>query len=107
MLRIARNDGVVEEVEAGRDVAKDTSRTLDDLKRLSGWNDVSWSDLVEKPQDWEALTHVSIGGRLDGASPMTITGLTWGTNSAQMAAITLRPPARVALHASALLSSGT
>ena len=67
---------------------------------VTDWNNLSWGHLVETAEQLEALTHVSLQGRLTGNSAG---GLQWGRNAAHMAAIALQRPARIAIKANLIL----
>jgi hypothetical protein len=64
------------------------------------WRDLAWDDVVTDDLDRE---HVRLDGPLAAIRPATHAGLAWGRDAAQLAAITLRRPTRVAFHASVLL----
>ena len=75
------------------------------------WSKVSWANLVDDQPALDKLVFAPANWR-DGGTytlppsppPPTTPTLTWGlSDSAQMAAITVRNPVRVAIHASALL----
>jgi hypothetical protein len=66
----------------------------------TSWAELTWGHLVEKAEELPALSHVSAFGRL---STRQYGGLVWGRNAAHMAAITLQPPVRVAIAATAIL----
>src|SRR5262249_28272737 len=73
-----------------------------------------WGMLVSSSVEYQALTHAPAGGRLAGqrlplfaAAPPpgpAPPSASWGTESAQTAAIAWQRPVRVALHASRMLS---
>jgi hypothetical protein len=67
---------------------------------LATWHDVSWSDLA----DADLVGNYLRVDRPISVRPRDAGGLTWGRDAAQMAAITLRRPTRVAIHASRLLA---
>ncbi|HWO17657.1 MAG TPA: hypothetical protein VNO30_02735 [Kofleriaceae bacterium] len=85
-----------------------------DDKPLEGsWANLDWSDVVRNPDELAAVRHVSVAGPL-AESPSTpartmkvLAGhdaeATWGTDAAQMAAITYQRPMRIAIHASTML----
>ncbi len=79
------------------------------------WSQVSWANLVDDQATLDKLVSAPATWRdktsytLPLVPPPTTPTLTWGTDlsdSAQMAAITLRLPIRVTIHASALLPAG-
>jgi hypothetical protein len=76
------------------------------------WEQASWSSLVAQDGDLQSLRYASMTWPRAGpfTAPLTASAgappLTWGANAAQMASILLRNPARVAIHASAILSGG-
>jgi hypothetical protein len=72
---------------------------LDPLQ-LGSWSQLSWGHVAADQASFESLGHLPLGGPLEG---ITLDGIAWERNAAHMAAITLQPPARVAIHARALL----
>lgn len=89
---------------------------LDEAKPAVGglpgyWRDLAWSHLADKKKDFDALTHVRIGGRLKTlarlydipARSANSFRETWGANAAAMARITLQRPLRVLIHADSML----
>jgi hypothetical protein len=67
---------------------------------LDTWANLSWGYIVSNQDAFEAMSHLSSNGPLAGK---TLGDIGWGFNSAHMAAITLQPPARIAIHAAALI----
>jgi hypothetical protein len=68
---------------------------------LKTWADLSWGHLAPDQAGFEAMTHLALAGVL---AKKTLGGVAWGLNAAHMAAITLQPPARIAIHAAALIT---
>jgi hypothetical protein len=66
------------------------------------WRDVAWSSVT--PADM-AGAYLKVDGPLAALQPTSAAGLHFGVDAAQMAAITLRHPFRVAIHASKLLAT--
>lgn len=77
------------------------------------WRNASWYHLVDDAGALGGLTHATAGGRLAGTrtrpyedpavgDPNTFSAA-WGTDSAEMARITLQRPVRMLVHASAML----
>jgi hypothetical protein len=64
------------------------------------WRDLAWDDLA--PDD-TVRNHLRVDGPLQQRSLAATPAVAWGTDAAQIAAITLRVPTRVAFHASTLL----
>jgi hypothetical protein len=79
----------------------------------STWDQASWSSLVARDGDLQSLSYASMTSPRAGpfTAPLTASPdaptLTWGADAAQMASILLRNPARVAIHARAILSEGS
>jgi hypothetical protein len=67
---------------------------------LQTWANLSWGHLAPDRAAFEAMTHLSLAGAL---AEKTLGGIAWGLNAAHIAAITLQPPARIAIHAAALI----
>jgi hypothetical protein len=67
---------------------------------LQAWAELSWGHLAPDRAAFEAMTHLPLGGAL---ADKILGGITWGLNAAHMAAATLQPPARIAIHAAALI----
>lgn len=67
---------------------------------LATWRDLSWFDVQLGDLVGEYLR---VDGPLGLGRPTTDDGLVWGHDAAQLAAITLRRPTRVAFHASTLI----
>lgn len=66
---------------------------------LATWREVAWSDVG----DDDLVGNYLRVDRALSVQPADSDGLSWGADAAQMAAITLRRPTRVAIHASRLL----
>jgi hypothetical protein len=69
-------------------------------QQLASWSQLSWGHLAPSQAAFEALSHLPLAVIQEGK---TLDQLTWNFNAAHMAAITLQPPMRVAIHARALL----
>jgi hypothetical protein len=69
-------------------------------QQLGSWSQLSWGHLAPSRAAFEALSHLPLAAIPEGK---TLDQLTWNFNAAHMAAITLQPPMRVAIHARALL----
>jgi hypothetical protein len=67
---------------------------------LQAWTELSWGHLAPDRAAFEAMTHLPLGGAL---ADKILGGIAWGLNAAHMAAATLQPPARIAIHAAALI----
>jgi hypothetical protein len=67
---------------------------------LATWKDLTWGHIAADADAFSRLTHLPLGGRLEGRR---LENAEWGFNSAHMARITLQPRMRVAIHASELL----
>lgn len=67
---------------------------------LTTWRDLTWTRVT--PGDVRG-DHLVVGGPLAALQPTTPAGLRWGADSAQLAAITLRRPTRIAIHGSRLV----
>ena len=63
---------------------------------LTSWNDLSWEHIKTRPGGY-------INVKRTTAKAKESRGLSWGSNSAHMAAITLQRPVRIAIHADKLL----
>jgi hypothetical protein len=70
------------------------------ISSVTSWRDVAWSDLADADLDGE---HLEIDGPLAQRQLASEPGLKWGRDAAHVAAIALRPPFRVAIHASTLM----
>ncbi|HEX7312648.1 MAG TPA: hypothetical protein VF297_01935 [Pyrinomonadaceae bacterium] len=66
------------------------------------WSDLAWNNLVTSADALRNLSHVKVNCRVNNYAVKSIKWSTTG-NSGTMAFITRRPPARVAVHADALL----
>jgi hypothetical protein len=69
-------------------------------RELVSWRDLTWTRVAAG--DLRG-THLVVDGPLASLQPEQPAGLLWGTDSAQLAAITLRRPTRIAIHASLLV----
>lgn len=70
----------------------------------TGWDDLSWGDLVANEADYAALTHIDLTSpRPDTRRITAPPGVAWGRNAAQMAYITMQKPMRIAIHADDML----
>jgi hypothetical protein len=91
------------EARFGLDAAGDTypGKLPDPLNGY--WSDLAWSGLVTSADALRALSYVKLSCRVNG---YTVRSVKWSTtgSSAAMAFITRRPPARIAIHADALLA---
>jgi hypothetical protein len=69
------------------------------------WRDLTWAHLVATAEELDRLQNVPVAGpALTGrVRDLNIEGATWGLNAAHMAQILLQLPARVAVHAKAIL----
>ncbi len=88
----------------GMDVAKTPGAVP---ATLAHWSDLEWGHVVNSAEELESLSHASLGGRLAGVSrPLSVEqtdAFEWGHNAAQMAAITMQPPVRIAIKATVIL----
>lgn len=66
------------------------------------WRQLSWAHVATSAASFAALTHLPVSAPF-GA--LTLEGATYGLNAAHMARIALRQPARIAIHAAALVAS--
>jgi hypothetical protein len=72
------------------------------IPELKTWNDLNWAHLAPSAEKLRALSHVSVSRiQLVATDPGKVS---WGRNAAHMALITKQLPARVAIHATELLS---
>lgn len=70
------------------------------------WADLTWSHALDEPDGSGAVTHASIArgvGRESAKYDLDMFRETWGRSASAQARITLQPPARVLMHASAML----
>jgi hypothetical protein len=70
------------------------------------WGDLTWGDLATNAASYAALRQISASAPPPGLippSPPTLNQVTFGYNAAHMAAITLRLPFQVAIHADEML----
>lgn len=78
-----------------------------DTELPTSWDKLHWGHPFPAGTDLRSVRHVPAGGRLDETTRPVLgtTGpsATWGTDGAQMAAITLQRPLRVALYARTML----
>ncbi len=70
------------------------------ISGATSWRDVAWSDLADTDLDGN---HLRIDGPLAQRNLAAEPALQWGRDAAHVAAIALRPPFRVAIHASTLM----
>lgn len=73
-----------------------------DPAALTAWSKLSWGHFAADQTALEDLSHLPLAGPLESQG-VVLDGIAWGLNAAHMAAITLQPPARIAVHANALL----
>jgi hypothetical protein len=66
------------------------------------WADLGWGQLAEHESDFEAMTYAPATPP-STATPTDTTAPAWGTHAADMAAVSLRDPVRIAIHASQLI----
>lgn len=67
------------------------------------WGDLTWGELATDAPSYAALRQVSSTSPPAALSGLTLDGVTFGYNAAHMAAITLRLPFQVAIHADEML----
>ena len=70
------------------------------------WGDLNWGELAADATSYAALRQISALApppALAGPPPLMLGGVTFGHNAAHMAAITLRMPFQVAIHADEML----
>lgn len=67
------------------------------------WGDLSWAQLVDTEDDLTKMSYAPATPP-SSATPVDTSGPAWGTDSAQVAAVALRDPVRVAIHARDLVS---
>jgi hypothetical protein len=72
------------------------------IPQLRNWNDLNWGHLAPSLEKLKQLSHVSV--KSVQLFPAENVKGNWGRNSAHMALITRQLPARVAIHATELLS---
>jgi hypothetical protein len=66
------------------------------------WADLSWAHLAADDAALNAMTYAP-AKPLASATPTDTSGPAWGTNAADMAAVSLRDPVRIAIHAGELI----
>ncbi len=66
------------------------------------WGDLSWPHLVSDQAALDAMTYAPAAPPAS-ATPTDPSRPAWGTNAADMAAVSLRDPVRIAIHASQLI----
>jgi hypothetical protein len=66
------------------------------------WADLSWAHLAADDAALEAMSYAPATPPAS-ATPTDPSGSAWGTHSADMAAVSLRDPVRIAIHASQLI----
>jgi hypothetical protein len=73
----------------------------------SSWSDLDWSELPRDAGVYKTMSHAPVASQLlnPGLRGRTLGGTTWGADSAQIAAITLQQPVRVAIHASRMVTA--
>jgi hypothetical protein len=81
----------------------DVAQTADFTTLPTTWNNVSWGHMATSSENLETVVHATTAGRLAGR---TLSGATWGKDAAHMARITMQQPARLYLHADAMLGQG-
>jgi hypothetical protein len=78
----------------------DAGRSLAEIQAMPDWNGLGWGDLFEAVADLAGGPHVPVAGRLDG---VTIDSKRWGRSAADMGAVMLQRPVRLAIHADDML----
>jgi hypothetical protein len=68
----------------------------------ASWADLSWAHLCATQDDLDRLSYAPAAPPAS-ATPASTTGPAWGTDSAQAAAVALRVPVRIAIHATDVL----
>jgi hypothetical protein len=68
----------------------------------ASWADLSWAHLCATQADLDRLSYAPAAPP-KSATPTSTSGPAWGTDSAQAAAVALRVPVRIAIHATDLL----
>jgi len=69
----------------------------------ASWADLNWGQLATSAAGYAALSQISAAHPPAGLAGLTLGGSTFGRNAAHMAAITLRLPFQVAIHADEML----
>jgi len=67
------------------------------------WGDLTWGELAADATSYAALSQISAVNPPAALNGLTLSGVTFGRNAAHMAAITLRLPFQVAIHADEML----
>lgn len=68
------------------------------------WADLTWGEMATNASSYAALSQLSASAPPPALSGLTLDGVTFGHNAAHMAAIALRLPFQVAIHADEMLA---